>query len=114
MERGDIRFVNNMAVMHRRDKYQDDLDRGEDGRRYLLRLWLHNPEKCWPLPPILKVAWERVFADKEREERWDILVTEEGSGKLMLKQIWKTDDDEEEELSPLREPDKSTRAPECD
>ncbi|KAL1842569.1 hypothetical protein VTJ49DRAFT_4852 [Mycothermus thermophilus] len=103
MQRGDIRFVNNLALMHRRDKYEDggdDDDVGDGdggGRRHLMRLWLHNPEACWPLPPALKLAWERVFADQEREERWELLVVEEGTGRLCVKRIWKEGDDDDGE-----------------
>ncbi|KAK3349051.1 hypothetical protein B0T25DRAFT_233231 [Lasiosphaeria hispida] len=83
MERGDLRFINNMALLHRREAFQNVP--GEDGAkgRHLVRIWLHNDEgMCWNLPGPLRLAWARVFEDDgaERHEHWDIapLRTESG------------------------------------
>ena len=69
MEKGDIRFVNNMAVLHRREAFEDD----PDTKRHLIRLWLNNEEMCWKLPRPLRLAWARVFDDPERKNYWDIV-----------------------------------------
>ncbi|KAI5861635.1 hypothetical protein GGS23DRAFT_611765 [Durotheca rogersii] len=66
MEEGDIRFINNLALMHRRSPYRDS----KDNYRHLLRLWLHNPSLCWKLPMDLQLAWERTFRDESRDEKW--------------------------------------------
>lgn len=66
MVKGDIRFINNLALMHRRDTFIDDLD----DHRHLLRLWLNNPESCWKLPQDLQLAWERIFNDDQRDSAW--------------------------------------------
>ncbi|PKS07710.1 hypothetical protein jhhlp_006318 [Lomentospora prolificans] len=66
MQKGDIRFLNNMGVLHRRESFED----GEGSRRHLVRLWLHNEEHCWKLPAPLRLAWARVFEDDERETHW--------------------------------------------
>jgi hypothetical protein len=63
MEKGDIRFLNNMGLLHCRESFRDS----EETRRHLTRVWLHNPDKCWDKPDVLDVAWERAFNDKERE-----------------------------------------------
>jgi hypothetical protein len=41
LERGDIQFVNNYAVLHSRTSYVDSAD--EAKKRHLLRLWLRTP-----------------------------------------------------------------------
>lgn len=70
MEEGDIRFINNMGLVHGRDAFFDH-DGSELSKRHLLRLWLHNEEKIWKLPPALQLIWDRVFADDERVGRWE-------------------------------------------
>lgn len=75
MERGDIRFINNMALLHRREAFENV--KGEDAAkgRHLVRMWLHNDEgMCWRLPEPLRLAWARVFedGDGERGEHWDL------------------------------------------
>lgn len=74
MVRGDLRFINNMALLHRREAFENDKTSGE--ARHLVRMWLHNDEgACWSLPAPLRLAWARVFEDegnKERGEHWDL------------------------------------------
>lgn len=69
MVKGDLRFVNNMAVMHRREQFENN----DDNVRHLVRLWINNPTMCWKLPLDLKIAWARIFDDEERDESWDII-----------------------------------------
>ncbi|KXX74803.1 hypothetical protein MMYC01_203297 [Madurella mycetomatis] len=81
MERGDLRFINNMAVLHRREAFTNSHHGGSGGAaaaamtgvRHLVRIWLHNEIMCWKLPQPLRIAWARVFEDSEREEQWDIV-----------------------------------------
>ncbi|KAK3317075.1 hypothetical protein B0H66DRAFT_535309 [Apodospora peruviana] len=84
MERGDIRFINNMALLHRREAFENA--GGE--KRHLVRIWLHNDEGvCWNLPGPLRLAWARVFEDDsgERGEEWDLApVRDPLSGKIGL------------------------------
>ncbi|KAL9096765.1 MAG: hypothetical protein Q9165_001253 [Trypethelium subeluteriae] len=68
MEAGDLRFINNMAILHCREAFQDD----DSSKRHLIRLWLNNEEMCWKLPPHLELAWARVFEDEERGRHWDV------------------------------------------
>ncbi|VUC33980.1 unnamed protein product [Clonostachys rosea] len=74
MQQGDIRFLNNMALLHRRETFYDD----DQSQRHLMRLWLHNPKQCWRLPRTLKIAWARIFEDMERESHWDMSPAMEG------------------------------------
>jgi hypothetical protein len=66
MKKGDIRFLNNMGILHCRESFKDD----SQNKRHLLRIWLHNPEHCWKLPRELRLPWARVFEDKERRENY--------------------------------------------
>ena len=70
MKRGDIRFMNNLTILHGRQAFWDDSS--VRSQRHLMRLWLHDEEKCWKLPPALLLAWARVFDDKSRDARWDV------------------------------------------
>jgi hypothetical protein len=86
MERGDIRFINNMALLHRREAFENP--KGEDAARgrHLVRVWLHNTEMCWKLPEPLRLAWARVFEDddEERGEHWDLApVRNSVNGRIM-------------------------------
>jgi hypothetical protein len=71
MEEGDMKFINNMGLLHGRDAFFDN-DPRVHSKRHLLRLWLHNPEKMWDLPEPLQLAWDRIFEDNERVGRWQM------------------------------------------
>ena len=78
-QKGDIRFLNNMALMHRREAYVDD----EVNSRHLIRLWLNNESRCWKLPPELRLAWARIFEDDEKESKWDYEPVRDKDGKML-------------------------------
>ncbi|GAB1317294.1 Taurine hydroxylase-like protein SAT17 like [Madurella fahalii] len=89
MERGDLRFINNMAVLHRREAFTNSDDGNGDGGaaavavRHLVRVWLNNEMMCWKLPRPLRIAWARIFEDEEREERWDLVPLRAEDGKIL-------------------------------
>ncbi|KAH7024624.1 TfdA family taurine catabolism dioxygenase TauD [Microdochium trichocladiopsis] len=56
-EKGDIQYVNNLAVFHARDGFVD----GEGKHRHLLRLWLRDSENAWPTPEVLQPRWEQLY-----------------------------------------------------
>ncbi|OWY50321.1 Clavaminate synthase-like protein [Alternaria alternata] len=56
-EKGDIQYVNNVAVFHARDGFTDKGDK----KRHLLRLWLRDPENAWGTPVPLASRWDRVY-----------------------------------------------------
>ena len=62
IEKGDMRFFNNMGILHRREALEND----EACERHLIRIRLNNEAKCWKLPMPLNLAWARVFEDDER------------------------------------------------
>lgn len=70
MVKGDVRFINNMGLLHRREAFED-AENDANGTRHLIRVWLDNEAMCWNLPRDLRVAWARVFEDSDRSESWD-------------------------------------------
>lgn len=66
---GDMCFINNFAVMHSRNSFEDN----DQAKRYVLRLWLSNSEKGWEVPQGLQLAWDRIFEPVEEiSDYWDI------------------------------------------
>lgn len=68
MQKGDLRFINNMGVLHRREAFANSSGTG----RHLVRIWLNNELRCWKLPRDLRLAWARIFEDEENEKHWDL------------------------------------------
>lgn len=60
-ERGDVQYVNNLAVFHARDGFTDTPTK----QRHLLRLWLRDPERAWETPGPLADKWESVYGGVE-------------------------------------------------
>ncbi|KAF3020916.1 hypothetical protein E8E14_002042 [Neopestalotiopsis sp. 37M] len=67
-EPGDLTFVNNRAVIHGREAFEDD----PDDSRYIVRLWLKNERLAWDLPEPLQLANYMVFHDQSLPEKWNI------------------------------------------
>ena len=63
MEKGDMRFINNMGIVHSRERFSKT--ESPDNDRHLVRIWINNEELNWKLPRVLRLAWERVFGDEE-------------------------------------------------
>ena len=68
-ERGDMLFINNHAVLHSREAFEDS----RDSPRYLVRMWLKNPELAWKLPRGLQEGNARIYEDNELGEQWNIM-----------------------------------------
>ncbi|KAK3114205.1 hypothetical protein LTR53_007705 [Teratosphaeriaceae sp. CCFEE 6253] len=66
---GDLLFVNNFAVLHSREAFEDSVK----DIRHLVRLWMKNEALAWSLPTALKWGNDKVFHDATTEERWEIL-----------------------------------------
>lgn len=69
LQPGDLVFVNNLAVMHARQAFQD----GRASERHLVRLWLRNEALAWRLPRELHHGHARVYEENEIEEVWNVL-----------------------------------------
>ncbi|KAH9213193.1 taurine catabolism dioxygenase TauD [Leptodontidium sp. 2 PMI_412] len=67
LQPGDIHFVNNLALLHRRDEFVDD----NEHKRHLVRMHLRNEKLGWDIPDELKKFWDEAL-DEERDESWHI------------------------------------------
>ncbi|KEF59890.1 uncharacterized protein A1O9_04738 [Exophiala aquamarina CBS 119918] len=66
LEKGDIQFLNNLALFHAREAFQD----GDDSRqRHLVRMWLRNEDLAWKTPDELQLPWEHIYG-RAREPVW--------------------------------------------
>ncbi|KAH9996734.1 Clavaminate synthase-like protein [Xylariaceae sp. FL0662B] len=59
---GDIIFLNNLALLHGRESYQDSAS----STRHLVRLWLRNSQLGWNIPPSMRMPWDAAFGDRAR------------------------------------------------
>ncbi|OJJ84992.1 TauD/TfdA family dioxygenase [Aspergillus glaucus CBS 516.65] len=57
LRKGDIQYINNLAVLHARRNYVDD----SEHRRHLLRLWMRDPENAWTTPEEMRERWGRIY-----------------------------------------------------
>ena len=87
---GDLHFINNLAVLHRRDEFVDDEANDEanadatgvaktkgKNKRHLVRMRIRNQELGSDLPDCLKGSWEEVFGE-EGERVWHLEPMPEG------------------------------------
>ncbi|KAF8853561.1 Clavaminate synthase-like protein [Acephala macrosclerotiorum] len=66
---GDMCFVNNLALLHGRNAFEDS----DESKRYFLRLWLRDPERAWDIPEGLRKVHDLVFQPQpDIEDHWDI------------------------------------------
>lgn len=65
---GDLTFVNNWAVLHGREAFEDCPEQ----RRYHVRMWLKNEDMAWELPEALRLANRMVFHDESLPEKWNL------------------------------------------
>ncbi|KAI0880503.1 Clavaminate synthase-like protein [Annulohypoxylon maeteangense] len=56
-QKGDIQYVNNLALFHARDGFTNTAEK----QRHLLRLWLRDPENAWETPEPLKWKWTQLY-----------------------------------------------------
>ncbi|RYP14359.1 hypothetical protein DL765_006404 [Monosporascus sp. GIB2] len=56
-QKGDIQFVNNLALFHARDGFTNEGSK----QRHLLRLWLRDPENAWETPEPLKPKFAELY-----------------------------------------------------
>lgn len=89
---GDVHFVNNLAVLHRRDDFIDDdgesYSGGHEGedrkkKRHLVRMRIRNEKLRWDLPQELEGEWKKAFGD-EGERFWHLEPMPEGFFPLRL------------------------------
>ncbi|KAL2146815.1 hypothetical protein VTI28DRAFT_2296 [Corynascus sepedonium] len=68
---GDMLFINNHGVLHSREAFEDT----RESPRYLIRMWLKNPELAWNLPRALQAGNARIYEENELGEQWNIVDT---------------------------------------
>ena len=62
---GDMHFINNLAVLHRREGFVDGA--GAREKRHLVRMRLRSAARRWDVPAPLQREWEDAFAADGRE-----------------------------------------------
>ncbi|KAI1499550.1 hypothetical protein F5X99DRAFT_419801 [Biscogniauxia marginata] len=62
---GDMVFLNNYALLHARDSYED----GAASSRHLVRMWLRNAELGWQIPSSMHIPWDAVFGERSKKVR---------------------------------------------
>jgi hypothetical protein len=67
---GDMHFINNLAVLHRREGFVD----GESvtDKRHLVRMRLRDPELGWDIPSDLKREWDDAFGKEDGDRVWHL------------------------------------------
>ncbi|KAI2602017.1 Clavaminate synthase-like protein [Hypoxylon sp. NC1633] len=66
---GDMHFINNLAVLHRREGFVD----GESAqqKRHLVRMRLRSTRLGWDIPDALKQEWDNAF-DTDTYQTWHL------------------------------------------
>ncbi|GAB1310079.1 Taurine hydroxylase-like protein SAT17 [Madurella fahalii] len=59
---GDVHFINNLAILHRREGFIDGESPTE--RRHLVRMRLRSEERGWSIPPELEHEWNEAFREE--------------------------------------------------
>jgi hypothetical protein len=66
---GDMHFINNLAILHRRESFKDGGEAME--KRHLVRMRLRSSQRGWTLPKELQGEWDNDF-DEEHRRVWHI------------------------------------------
>ncbi|ORY65860.1 uncharacterized protein BCR38DRAFT_456546 [Pseudomassariella vexata] len=66
---GDMHFINNLAVLHRREGFVDG-STGQE-KRHLVRMRLRNSQLGWAIPDALQRGWHDAF-DKKAIKTWHL------------------------------------------
>lgn len=67
---GDIHFINNLSVLHRREGFVNGQSSTE--RRHLVRMRLRDDGLGWALPEALQQEWAKAFPDTKRVGTWHL------------------------------------------
>lgn len=74
VEKGDMLFVNDLALFHARTGFDDG---GIPLKRHLVKMYFRDPEQGWNIPPSMENEWKTSYspnlADGTRKETWHIL-----------------------------------------
>ncbi|KAF3404614.1 hypothetical protein DPV78_003350 [Talaromyces pinophilus] len=64
-QKGDIQYVNNLAIFHARKGFSN----APNEERHLLRLWLRDSEYAWETPTQLQDRWDEIYKGLSEEEQ---------------------------------------------
>lgn len=71
--KGDIAFINDMAIMHARSSFTES---GQGLQRHLLKFYLRDPAQNWQIPDSARKQWDKIYGpntpDGGRNEEWCI------------------------------------------
>lgn len=71
--KGDLLFVNDMALMHARHGFDEE---GNYLKRHIVKMYLRDPEKDWPIPPAMEEERARIYGpnreDGTKVETWHV------------------------------------------
>lgn len=66
---GDVHFINNLAVLHRREGFVDGNETNE--KRHLVRMLLRDNRNGWSIPKELRKEWFNAF-EKDADRVWHL------------------------------------------
>ncbi|KAL2023445.1 hypothetical protein VTK56DRAFT_2441 [Thermocarpiscus australiensis] len=66
---GDMHFINNLAILHRREGFVNGESPAE--KRHLVRMRLRSAEQGWPIPPELEREWHDAFG-MQGDRHWHL------------------------------------------
>jgi hypothetical protein len=67
MEPGDMVFINNHALLHSRDAFEDN----KANSRHVVRMWIKKPSMAWDLPFPLRDYNAKIY-DNDLSDRWTV------------------------------------------
>ncbi|KAG9257812.1 uncharacterized protein F5Z01DRAFT_302356 [Emericellopsis atlantica] len=68
---GDLHFINNLAVLHRRQGFVDGAAAAE--KRHLVRMRLRDDQLGWAIPDELRNEWYQAFDEHRRSKVWHLV-----------------------------------------
>lgn len=67
---GDMHFINNLAVLHRREGFADGQSLME--KRHLVRMRLRDSQRGWEIPEPLRREWDDAFEKQDATKVWHL------------------------------------------
>ena len=71
--KGDMLFVNDMALFHAREGFEDG---GVPMKRHLVKMYFRDPDQGWSIPLSMESEWRTTYSpnkpDGTREETWNV------------------------------------------
>ncbi|KAG5982220.1 hypothetical protein E4U43_006467 [Claviceps pusilla] len=67
---GDIHFINNLAILHRREGFVNGTSYME--KRHLVRMRLRDDTVGWSIPQELQHEWTQAFANQALARVWHV------------------------------------------